>query len=949
MATRKTQLTTNELRTRLAAFVHQWTGAEREHADEQLFTGGFLACFGIQPHQYIRQQPVQRQDGSTGYMDGFIPGKLIIEGKSLGKDLKKARRQAEEYRWGCPPEQQPRFVLLHDFARFALFDLAQDAQFTCALADLPKHADAFRFLVDDAPPVITEETEADRRAAEQMARLHEALLQSRFTGRDLEVFLTRLLFCLFADDTAIFGDNGVFRRLVEATRDDGKDLGPQLAELFEVLNTPEGQRSPLLDEALAAFAYVNGELFAERTRIPAFDGKLRALLLQCVRLDWSAISPAIFGAMFQGVLEQHEPDLSRTASRRELGAHYTSERNILRAINPLFMDGLRAEFKAAGRTRAKLQALYDRLPAITVLDPACGCGNFLVIAYRELRRLEMDLIDELHKDDLRRKAIKAGQKGGFFDIGDLSRVRVSQFYGIEIDPSAAHIAQVAMWITDHQMNLESAQRFGTTRPSIPLTHSATIRNGNALRTDWADVLPPEQCSYVVGNPPFVGAKYQNDEQRSDAAHVMGHIPHHGLLDFVACWHVKAAAYMQAGQQVRTALVSTNSICQGEQVGVLWPHMLAQGLHLHFAHRTFQWSNEGRGVAAVHCIIVGYGRQPADQPVIFDYSANIKAAEGQRLEVGRINPYLVDGPDAVLARRGQPMCDVPPMGIGNKPIDDGNYLFTPDEKAAFIKAEPGSRPYFRRWLGAEEFLNGIERWCLWLGDASPAELAALPECRKRAEAVRKFRAASKSAPTRAIAATPRRFHVEFMPRGNYLAVPEVSSERRHFIPIGFLKPAILASNLLRTVPNATLVHFGIVSSSFHNAWMRTVAGRLKSDYRYSIHIVYNNFPWPQDASDHQRSLIEAAAQTVLDARASFSDGTLAQLYNPDTMPASLTKAHAALDRAVDAAYGYKGGKDDASRVAFLFKLYQQLAAPLDAAAPAPRRSRRAGVAAGAPNS
>jgi hypothetical protein len=378
-------------------------------------------------------------------------------------------------------------------------------------------------------------------------------------------------------------------------------------------------------------------------------------------------------------------------------------------------------------------------------------------------------------------------------------------------------------------------------------------------------------------------------------------------------------------------------------------MLAQGLHLHFAHRTFQWSNEGRGVAAVHCIIVGYGRQAADQPVIFDYSANIRAAEGQRLAVGRINPYLVDGPDAVLARRGQPMCDVPPMGIGNKPIDDGNYLFTPDEKAAFIKAEPGSRPYFRRWLGAEEFLNGIERWCLWLGDASPAELAALPECRKRVEAVRKFRAASKSAPTRAIAATPRRFHVEFMPRGNYLAVPEVSSEKRRFIPIGFLKPAILASNLLRTVPSATLAHFGIVSSSLHNAWMRTVAGRLKSDYRYSIHIVYNNFPWPQNVSDQQRSLIEAAAQAVLDVRASFSDSTLAQLYNPDTMPAELVKAHAALDRAVDAAYGYKGGKDDASRVAFLFKLYQQLAAPLDAAAPKPRRTRRTGAAAGALNS
>ena len=924
------QLTTNEIRSRLAAFAHQWQHASSEEADEKLFTAAFLACFGIGKHQYKREYAVPRADGSTGYMDGFIPGLLIIEGKSLGKNLDKAREQAESYRWGCPTHERPRYVLLHDFGRFALFDLSHDTSLTCALAELPAHADRFRFLLGEEPTIV-EETEANRRAAEQIAELHEALLQSNFTGRDLETFLVRLLFCFFADDTAIFGNNNIFLRLLEQLRPDGANTGAKLNELFDTLNTPIKQRSPLLDETLQAFAYINGHLFEQRTRIPAFNSTLHALLLQCARYDWASISPAIFGSMFQSVLEKHEPDQNpatpHRASRRELGAHYTSERNILRAINPLFMDGLRAQLAAAGKNPAKLQTLYDQLPTLRLLDPACGCGNFLVIAYRELRLFEMELIERLYFK---------GKGRGVLDVADLSRVTVNQFYGIEIDASAAHIAQVALWITDHQMNLLCAQRFGTTRPSVPLTASAHILQANALRTDWAELLPPAQCSYIVGNPPFVGAKYQSAEQRADVALVMGNIPNCGLLDYVACWHVKAAAYMQANAAICTALVSTNSICQGEQVGVLWPHMLEQGLHLHFAHRTFQWSNEGKGVAAVHCIIVGYGKQPPAQPVIFDYSSNIKAETGERLVVQRINPYLVDAHDALLTRRSMPLSDVPVMGIGNKPIDDGNYLFTPAEKDVFVAREPASEKFFRRWLGADEFLNGIERWCLWLGDALPSDLSKLPECRKRIDAVQKFRLNSKSKPTQALAATPRRFHVEFLPtEGNYLAVPEVSSERRKFIPIGFLPASIMASNLLRAAPCATFYHFGILSSLMHNAWMRTVAGRLESRYRYSINIVYNNYPWPQNPSDKQRQAVEAAAQGVLDARALYPQATLADLYDPLTMPAELVKAHTALDRAVDTAYAYKGGKDDASRVAYLFAQYQQLATPLAATPPAKR--------------
>ena len=921
-----TRLTTNELRKRLAAFAHQWQGTSSERADEKLFTADFLACFGVAAHQYQREYRVTLADGGTGYMDAFIPGKVIIEGKSLGKDLKKARQQAEAYRWACPPHQQPRYVLLHDFGRFALFDLAQDAQHTCTLAELPRHAEWFRFLTDDAPPVITEETEADRRAAEQMAALHDALLRSNFSGRDLETFLTRLLFCLFADDTAIFGDDGQFRRLIEATRDDGKDLGATLAELFDVLDTAPDQRSRLLDEALAAFAWVNGQLFAGRTRIPAFDSTLRQLLLDCVRLDWSGISPAIFGAMFQSVLEQHQPDQSRTASRRELGAHYTSERNILRAINPLFMDGLRAELAAAGSSRARLQALYDKLPRIRVLDPACGCGNFLVIAYRELRRLEMALIERLFS--------KGGQSRGLLDIGTLSRVNVDQFYGIEIDQSAAHIAQVALWITDHQMNLEAASLFGSTRPSVPLVHSPHIRHANALRVDWAEVLAPGECSYIVGNPPFVGKKEQNTQQKADLQPLTVGLQGAGVLDYVSGWYLKAAAYMQANRDVRCAFVSTNSICQGEQVGILWAALLQRGTSIHFAHRTFKWSNEGRGVAAVHCVIVGFALQPPESACrLFDYGGDLRG-EPVEIQASRINPYLVDAPDVVLLRRTRPLASVPELVEGITPLDNGILAFSADEKNLFLQNEPSAKPWVRVLQTGNDFIHGTRRYCLWLSDAGPAQLRSMPKVMELLDRVKKFRLESKS--SQKFAATPWLFRETTIPK-KYLLIPKTSSERRAFFPLGFVENVITTNSALY-LDSSSLYHFGMLCSTMHNAWMRTVAGRLKSDYRYSASVVYNNYPWPS-LGEKQQVAIEAAAQGVLDARAQFPKATLADLYDPLTMPAHLTKAHTALDRAVDAAYGYKGGKDDASRVAFLFGLYQQLAAPLDVPA-RPTRRRRA---------
>lgn len=919
-------LTRNEIRRRLSAFAKEWQGASREAADAKLFWARFYECFGIRPESAtIYEKAVAKLDGGRGFIDSFIPGLLIVEHKSRGGDLAAAFDQASEYFLALSEAERPRYIITSDFARFRLTDLREDSTHECNLADLPKRADWFAFLIDNDAAVITEESKADRRAAYQVSKLHQGLLSAGFAGHDLEVFMTRLLFCFFADDTGIFGENNLLTRLVHASREDGRDLGATIAQLFDVLNTPKGARQSTLDEDLAAFEYVNGSLFAERTRIPAFDSQLRTLLLECSELDWSGISPAIFGAMFQGVLEIQHPDDKRQATRRELGAHYTSERNILRVINPLCMDDLRTELRASKRTKASLRALYDRLPTLTFFDPACGCGNFLVIAYRELRRIEMDLIAELW-----------GETRGVLDVSTLCRVTVHQFYGIEIDEAAVHIARVALWITDHQMNLEAAARFGTTRPTVPLVTAPTIVCDNALKKNWRDVLAPEQCSFVLGNPPFVGAKFMSDAQRADIAPIFASLESGGLLDYVAAWYVKAADYIRDNPHIDVAFVSTNSITQGEQAGVLWPWLLGHGVHIRFAHRTFQWSNEGKGVAAVHCVIIGFGLREPDKRTLYLYPDGIKGepvAESAR----NINPYLADAPDVVLQRRGTPLCpEAPEMGIGNKPIDDGNYLFTPEERDAFLAREPDAAPYFRRWLGADEFLNGYERWCLWLGDAEPAALKALPLAMERVAAVRKFRAASKSAPTRKLAETPRRFHVEFMPTGNYLLIPRVSSERRDFIPIGFLPDDTLTSDSAHAMPKATLYHFGVLSSSMHNAWMRTVAGRLKSDYRYSVHIVYNNFPWPQDVPEEKRRAVAQAADTVLAARKGHPGSTLADLYDPDAMPDDLRDAHKALDKAVDAAYGYRGKPDDAARVAYLFGLYQNLTGLLAAAKPRKRK-------------
>lgn len=553
--------------------------------------------------------------------------------------------------------------------------------------------------------------------------------------------------------------------------------------------------------------------------------------------------------------------------------------------------------------------------------------NFLVIAYRELRLLELDIL----------RVLFGKSKSLSLDVAEFNILcDVDQFFGIEIEEFPAQIAQTALWLMDHQMNMLVSEEFGSYFVRLPLKKSATIVHGNALQVDWRDVVKPSELSYILGNPPFGGAKYMQDEQRADIAGVFHDVSSAGLLDFVTAWYRKAADYMADNPAIKTAFVSTNSIIQGEQVGVLWRDMLKRGVRIHFAHRTFQWSSEARGKAAVHCVIIGFALHDVSDKRLFDYET--VQSEPHQIKAKNINPYLVDAPDVVVSRRSSPLCAVPVIGIGNKPIDGGHYLFTPEERDEFLKKEPAAAPYFRRWLGSVEFINGYERWCLWLGDCPPDILRHMPEAMKRVEAVRRVRLASISAPTRKLADTPTRFHVENMPDSNYLVIPEVSSERRQYIPIGFLEPKTLASNLVKIAPNATFYHFGVLSSAMHMGWMRSVCGRLKSDYRYSVGIVYNNFPWPGIVTDKQRQSIEEAAQAVLDARAKYPDSSLADLYDPLSMPPELVKAHHKLDSAVDAAYSKKKFTGDSDRVAFLFELYQQIVSPLEAKKTAQRNHR-----------
>ncbi len=895
-------LSWNEIKDRALHFSKEWADEVSEDAEAKSFWDGFFDVFGVSRRRVASfERRVKKVDGKDGYIDLLWKGVLLVEHKSKGKDLDRAHQQARDYFHGLTDAELPRYILVSDFDHCRLYDLDNEKTHEFRLKDLHKQVKLFGFLAGYKTHVYKEEDPVNIAAAEKMGALHDALKDGGYEGHPLEVLLVRLLFCLFADDTGIFQPRQFHELILNRTSADGADLGARLTELFQVLNTPGEKRQKALDEQLAEFPYVNGKLFAETLPLAAFDSAMRKALIEAADLDWSRISPAIFGSLFQSIMDKK--------ARRNLGAHYTSEKNILKLIGPLFMDGLKAEFERIKGAPAKLKSFHVKLANQRFLDPACGCGNFLVIAYRELRLLELEVL----------KALFFKQDSLLTAVAEHVAVDVDQFYGIEIEEFPAQIAQVAMWLMDHQMNLMVSEHFGEYFVRLPLKKSATIVHDNALRVDWTEVCPKEKLTYILGNPPFAGAKMMSDEQRKDLVAMAPKLKGNGLLDFVAAWYLKTANLI-ADTGIRCAFVSTNSITQGEQVGVLWGHMLAKGIKIHFAHRTFSWTSEAKGAAAVHCVIIGFGSFDIPNKRIWDYE-HVKG-EPISIQVKNINPYLVDFDDLVLVNRSKPICQVPKIGIGNKPIDDGNYLFSDEGKAEFLVKEPAATSYFRKWIGADEFINGWHRWCLWLGDCTPEQINAMPLAKARVDAVRLVRLGSKSPPTRAIAATPTRFHVENFPTGTYLIIPSVSSERRPYIPIGFMSSDALASNLVLVMPHATVYEFGVMTSTAHMAWVRNVCGRLKSDYRYSAGIVYNNFPWPDSPTDKQKHAIEQAAQGVLDTRAKFPNAALADLYDPVTMPPELTKAHQQLDKVVDAAYGKTTFKSDAERVAFLFGLYQK---------------------------
>lgn len=932
-------LSWNEIRQHAIAFSKEWEGEKREQAEKQTFWNEFFAVFGIRRRVVATfEEPVEKISGKYGWIDLFWRGVVLVEHKSLGEDLGKAQSQAFSYiqdlaRQGRLDEI-PRYVIVSDFARIALHDLEPDDQRVLplfdnrvvttefSLSDFHKHIHLFAFVAGYKQHKFQDHDPINIQAVEILGRLHDALEAGGYSGPRLERFLVRVLFCLFAQDTGIFEPESFKLYLVNRTAADGSDLGLHLARLFDVLNTPSEKRQGNLDEALAAFPWVNGELFGENLGFADFNRDMRDALLACTNFDWSRISPAIFGSLFQAVMEPIE--------RRQIGGHYTNERDILKVIRSLFLDDLWAEFERGKNNKAELKRFHERVAALRFLDPACGCGNFLVIAYRELRLLEIEILRLLHKTDQPN-----------LDIQRLSLVDVDAFYGIEISEWPARIAEVAMWLMDHQMNIRLSEAFGQYFVRLPLKKSPTIICENALQLDWKTILPPSQCNYVLGNPPFVGKKEQTDEQKADMKRVFGHLKGAGVLDYVSGWYAKAGDFIQ-GTQIKVAFVSTNSITQGEQVGILWNDLFKRfHLDIHFAHRTFAWQSEARGKAHVHVVIIGFASFPATSRTIFDY--HDQKGEPVAFPAKNINPYLADAPNMLLLKRGSQISRGPEISYGSMANDRrkkdkglGNLILDAKSRASLLQESPALKPYIRNFVGSEEFINKTERWCLWLVDAPPEVIRTSPSVRNRIEAVREARLESERAETQRLAATPQLFGEIRQPKTTYLLVPKVSSETRPYLPVGFMKPEVIANGSALIIPGASFYHFGVLSSAMHMAWMRYTCGRMKSDYQYSSQIVYNNYPWPEQPTPTQRKAVEAGTKAVLKARNGFPKASLADLYDPLAMPPALVKAHANLDRAVDLCYRPQAFPSERQRVEFLFSLYERLVAPLIAA---PKKGRK----------
>lgn len=933
------RLSLSEIRSRAMKFAAEWADVASERAEAQAFWIELFDVFGVKRRAVASfEEKVKNLKGGYDRIDVFYAPVMIGEHKSLGQDLSKAASQAFNYVQSLQREGRdseiPQYIVVSDFQTIVIYDLdSKDpvepvARFkTAKLHENYKH---LGFLSGYTTKPLDPEDPINIEAVEVLGKLHDALEKGGYKGHQLERFLVRVLFCLFADDTAIF-ENEEFKALVKSSREGGSDLGALLARFFKVLDQDKPDRPARLPEELQALPYVNGELFKEDLGFADFDSPMRAALLECCEFNWSRISPAVFGSLFQSIMAGE----TGAKKRRQIGAHYTSERDIMKLVRSLFLDDLKAELAACGTSKSKLQAFQDKLASLRFLDPACGCGNFLVVAYRELRELELQALLALYprRGEINVKGAAGPQR--VLDLSHLLKVDVDQMHGIEIEEWPARIAEVAMWLIDHQMNQKVGEAFGRPVRRLPLKKSAKIAHANALQTDWNTVLPAKKCSYVLGNPPFVGHHYQSETQKQDQSRIWASVDASGVLDFVTCWYAVAANYMTK-TFARAAFVSTNSISQGEQPGIYWPTLFAKGVKIDFGHRTFKWTSEARGKAHVHVVIIGFSIGGRTNKFLVETDEDDAAPV--IVPAKNISPYLVEGPDLAVTNRSTPLVDVPKMSWGNKPTDGGNLLLSSAERDALLQQEPQAASFVRPYVGGGDFIDGITRYCLWLPDATASLLRDCPEVMKRVEAVREFRLSSKAASTRAYAEFPTLFRQIAQPSTAYLAVPEVSSEKRKYIPMAFLGPEVICSNTLQFVPSAAPYHFGVLTSEMHMAWVRQVCGRLESRYRYSNTLVYNNFPWPQDVTDKQQAAVAAAAEHVLATRGTFNGQTLADLYDPLAMPKALRDAHKDLDRAVDKCYRSQPFTSERQRVEYLFDLYQKLITPLTAPVKKPRRAK-----------
>ena len=882
-----------EDRARTVKFVDMWRGESYERGEAQTFWNEFFEIFGKSRRSVALFEHNAKRLGAHGFIDLFWPGKLIVEHKSAGHSLDEALNQAGEYMEGMPERKLPRYMLACDFANFRLVDLDGGQEHTFSLEELPENIGLFGFMTDK-PKRTSDVDPVNQKATSVLGRIYESLAKAGYPPGDTERLLTRLAFCMFADDAGIF-EHGLFGRWLEKT--DGNTLGPMLNHLFQVLNTPKKSRQSTLDPVLDAFPCVDGDLFGGGLATAALTAETRKLLLEADGYDWSKVNPAVFGGMFQVVMSAE--------ARRRAGAHYTTEENIMRVIRPLFLDGLRAEFEEAKsglNRRAALQRFQDRLAGLKFLDPACGSGNFLAVAYRELRRLELEVILELHDTRTQRMSVDG-----------LSKVDIHQFYGIEVKPFSARIAEISMWMTDHLMNRELGDRYGLAYARIPLKASPNIRCADALEMDWNDLLSATQCDYILGNPPYGGSKVMTARQREQVRRTADLDGSGGTLDYVAAWFFKAARYTETNHAARIGLVATNSIIQGEQVGQLWPNLLdAHGLSMQFAYRPFRWGSEAPGTAHVHVVIIGLGRGIGRRRLFHIDGDDVLEANPRM-----ITPYLYGAERArVVHESSERLNGLPEMRMGSKPIDGGHFIFTDAERDAFLRAEPDAGRYMRPYVDARGFIHGKHRWILALHEAEPDVLRTLPRVAERVGLVKAYRLASKSTQTRDLADTPTRYHLNVLPDAPFLAIPRVSSENRRYVPIGYLEPPTIPSDAHMVVQSASLGLFGLLTSRMHMAWLDTVCGRLETRYRYSAGMVYNTFPVPDSPLD----ALEPYAQAVLDARAAHPNSTLADLYDPITMPPGLAKAHRKLDAKVDRLYRREKFRSDDERIEFLFERY-----------------------------